>query len=296
MHRSLPDGAVREALHCFAAASIFGEDHILRRVTVSLAVTRLFSFAVLLNLAADLSAGCPNSIADLLVIVCCVQSIGRRNRSSAVFLIGLGDTHMDPVLIALCGLLIGLALLVLEFFIPSGGLIFVLACISLVVGTWGAWHAWGADQFWLFGTYLAAMFVLAPASVIGGLYLLDTTSLGDRVLLEGPKPDEVAGFGDEVQKLREMIGQRGETMGLLNPGGMVIVDGNRYHCESPGMMIQPGTEVEVFDVESNRLVVRVPISDETSQDTTVAVTENGEADQPEGESLEPFDFDLPGAS
>jgi membrane-bound ClpP family serine protease len=203
---------------------------------------------------------------------------------------------MDPVLLAVCGLLIGLALLVLEFFIPSGGLIFVLACVSLAVGAWGAWTAWGDDQFWLFGTYLAAMFVLAPASFIGGLYLLDTTSLGDKILLEGPKPDEVAGFSDEIQKLREMIGQRGETMGLLNPGGMVIVDGNRYHCESPGMMIQPGTEVEIIDVDANRLVVRVPIVGSISQDTEVAAAEVAKVDPAEAESLEPFDFEVPEGS
>ena len=195
---------------------------------------------------------------------------------------------MDPALLALCGLLLGLTLLVLEFFIPSGGLIFILACISLVVGVWGAWKAWGQDEFWAFGTYLAAMLIFAPSAVIGGLYLLNNTAYGDRILLKAPKPEDVAGLSTENDKLKELVGKRGKTLGLLNPGGMVTVEGTRYHCESEGMLIDPGTEVEVVSAEGARLVVRVPFGTQNSQDKEVVQAE------PEDEaSTTPFDFDLP---
>lgn len=199
---------------------------------------------------------------------------------------------MDPALIAVCGLVVGLTLLVLEFFIPSGGLIFALAAVSLVVGTWGAWKAWGHDQFWMFGTYLGLIFVLAPGSVIGGLYMLNNTSLGNRVFLDGPAPEEVTGFRRNADEMRELIGQLGSTLGLLNPGGMVVIEGTRYHCESRGMMIQPGTQVEVIEVQGNRLVVRVPFESDESQneELDVAAAETVVHDEP---TVDPFDFDVP---
>lgn len=197
---------------------------------------------------------------------------------------------MDPVLIAVCGMLIGLTLLVVEFFIPSGGLIFILACISLVVGTWGAWKAWGGQESWMFATYLGLMFVLAPGSIVGGLYLLNNTSLGDRVLLKPPAPEDVEGFQKQNDQLRELIGQRGTTHGLMAPGGMVHIEGTRYHCESLGMIIQPSSEVEVIDVRGNRLVVRVPLEDDSSQDTDVPAQNLAATDEPDEEG---FDFDVP---
>lgn len=203
---------------------------------------------------------------------------------------------MDPTLIAVLGMLIGLALLIIEFFVPSGGMIFIFACICLVVGVWGAWKAWSDDSMWAFYTYLGSLFVLAPSSVAGGLYLLNNTSFGDRILLTAPSPEDVAGFSDEVEKLQELVGQRGKTLGLLNPGGMVTVDESRYHCESQGMMIDPNTEVEVVEVDGTRLVVRVPIGPQNSQD----IEEDEKVSEPEvetagteSEGIAPFDFDIP---
>lgn len=199
---------------------------------------------------------------------------------------------MDPALLAILGMLIGLALLVIEFFIPSGGLILVLACISLLSGVWGAWKAWGQDDPSMFATYLGLMVLLIPGAVGGGLYILNNTALGDRVLLRGPTPDEVAGLNTETEKLRTLVGSRGKTLSLLNPGGLVLVDGTRYHCESRGMMIEPQTEVEVLDVDGTRLVVRVPSEGQTRQDTDSESEEVRIADASDSTS-EGFDFEIP---
>lgn len=198
---------------------------------------------------------------------------------------------MDPVLIAILGLVIGLALLAIEFFIPSGGLIFVIACVSLTVGVWGAWGAWGADHRPWFWTYVGSLVFLIPGSVAGGLYALNNSKFGNNVLLKPPSPDEVDGFERESDKMRQLIGQRGEALGLLNPGGMVIVDGNRYHCETLGMMIDPKTKVEVIEVNGNRLVVRVPFESKTSQDTPSTSPQVVESSTTEDAGS--FDFDVP---
>ncbi len=202
---------------------------------------------------------------------------------------------MDPELIAVIGMVIGLTLLVLEFFVPSGGLIFVIACVSLLGGVWGAWNAWGQDNFPVFAVYVGLMFVLAPGSVIGGLFLLNNTKLGDRILLKPPTADEISGFEKESDRLQQLVGRRGIAKGLLNPGGMVDIDGSRYHCETPGMLIDPGTEVEVISVKGNRLVVRVPFEPETSQDIAEAEPQltAGDSAQADDATDDAFDFDIP---
>ncbi len=195
---------------------------------------------------------------------------------------------MDPALIALVGMLLGLSLLVAEFFVPSGGMIFLGACACLLIGVWGAWKAWGVSDFSVFLGYIAMLFVLIPGAIGGGLYLLQNTSLGDRVLLKAPDPEEVSPYAKEVERLRKLIGRRGRTVGLLHPAGMVEVDGERYHCASTGMMVDPNTEVEIIDVDGTRLVVRVPFETETRQDETVETSS-----KPADTAAESFDFDVP---
>lgn len=201
---------------------------------------------------------------------------------------------MDPALIAFCGLLIGLALLVLEFFIPSGGMIFVGAVVFLLAGIWGAYKAWFGTDPQMFAIYIGMLIVLIPGSVGGGLYVISRTSLGDHVLLKAPELENLTGNTAEVDRLRSLIGQRGRTLGLLNPGGIVVIEGDRHHCESPGMLIDPNTEVEVVDVKGIRLVVRVPLSGETSQDTAVVDAGPVPDAEPETQDEESLDFDIPG--
>ena len=91
---------------------------------------------------------------------------------------------------------------------------------------------------------------------------------------------------EEGERLTQMIQKTGNTLSLLNPGGLVLVDGERMHCESEGMMVESGAEVEVIGVKGNRLVVRKtkPIVD-TSE--VASVDEAGNSDD------SPLDFDVP---
>ena len=73
-------------------------------------------------------------------------------------------------------------------------------------------------------------------------------------------------------------------MTLLNPGGLVLVDGTRQHCESEGILLAAGSPVEIVAVKGNRVVVR-PV-DESSDETPGRPRE-----RLRGET--PLDFDLP---
>jgi len=184
---------------------------------------------------------------------------------------------MEPTYIALLLLIVGLGLLVAEFFIPSSGMIFVFALLCLAGSIWFAWDDWG----WY---YVAVVVVLLPLIVGGMLYALPRTAVGRRILLEAPSLDEVTPFTADETHLTKLVGREGKTLTLLNPGGLVLLDGERMHCESEGMMIDPDSDVRIVGVNGNRLLVRL-----SSLDSTAGQPPAGEA--PSGE--QPLDFELP---
>ena len=186
-------------------------------------------------------------------------------------------------------LAVGLALVVAEVFIPSGGMIMIAALACLGVSVWCAVRAWWqTEQFIWWWSYIGALVVLLPGVTIGAFYLLPRTEFGQSFLVPPQSPEELMPYAEEEEHLRQMVGKSGKTLTLLNPGGLVNVDRERMHCESEGMMIDPGETVRVLSVKGNRLVVR-----------RVSATE-----QPSGEEPKPdtnlvqessLDFDVPQA-
>ena len=162
----------------------------------------------------------------------------------------------DAGVLATVLLIVGLFLLALELMIPSFGLIGILSAISLLISAWCAWQAWWEPSPGLFWTY-AAFWLLGIPSVLGGaLFLLQNTSFGDRLVLRAPAGDSNASPKQEQNQLASLIGDVAVTESLLTPGGMVSLNQQRFHAESPGMVIEPGTPVQIVDVKGNRLVVR----------------------------------------
>jgi len=190
---------------------------------------------------------------------------------------------MDESHFALILLVVSLGLMIAEVFIPSGGMLTILVIVCLSGSLWCAWNAWWVSNPAAWWSYLLALIVLIPGTISGALYALPRTSFGQRVLLEAPNPDEVTPYAKEYEQLAQQVGRMGTTSTLLNPGGIVLVDGKRYHCESEGMLIEPETEVRVVAVKGQRLLVR-PTTFET--DATAG------RDFPRSEKP-PLDFDIP---
>lgn len=173
----------------------------------------------------------------------------------------------DAGVLATILLIVGLFLLALELMIPSFGMIGIMSAICLLISAWSAWQAWFDDYPSLFWTY-AGFWVLGIPSVLGGmLFLLENTRLGDRIVLRGPTADRPDSASKTQSQLAALVGQVGEASSLLTPGGMVNIDGKRYHAESPGMPIEAGCPVEVTAAKGNRLVVRAISKDSQAENT-----------------------------
>ncbi len=186
-------------------------------------------------------------------------------------------------LLAIVLLAVGLALLVAEVFIPSGGMILVLALVSFTISIWCAWNAWRDQVIW-FWTYIAILVVLLPTVVIAAFYILPKTEFGKNLLAAPPDLEDVTPYAKEEKWLFGMVNKMGKTLTLMNPGGLVSIDGERTHSESEGMVIERGETVQVIAVKGNRLVVRLAQTESTSD------AEDDKTNKPEIPSL---DFDLP---
>lgn len=164
---------------------------------------------------------------------------------------------MDYSLIAILALAVALMLLVAEIFIPSAGVIAVLAIACLGASVWSAWLAWWGTYPILWWTYIASVLVLIPTTLSFAVKFFPNTSWGKKIIHELPTLEEVTGFQKETEHLRSLVGKTGKTQTLLNPSGFVLVNDERHHCESQGMIIESEVDVEVIAVEGTRLVVKI---------------------------------------
>lgn len=164
---------------------------------------------------------------------------------------------MDYSLIAILALVVTLMLFVAEIFLPSGGLIAVLALTCMASSVWAAWMAWWGTSPSLWWTYIASVIILIPTTLGFAVRFFPNTTWGKKIIHEVPTLEEVTGFQEETEHLRSLIGKTGKTQTLLNPSGFVLVNDERLHCESQGMIIDAQTDVEVIAVEGARLVVKV---------------------------------------
>jgi len=182
-------------------------------------------------------------------------------------------------------LIAGLAILIAEVFIPSGGLLGVITFLTLLVSLVFAYRAWGTSHSNIFYAFLVMLLMLVPTTIGIGFYVLPRTSLGQRVLLEGPEAQQLTPFAKETSRFQRLVGKFGSTQTLLNPGGLVRVEGERLHAVSEGLPIEPGESVQIVGVQGTRVVVRPntppPVIDESTPESTTET------------SSSTLDFDFP---
>jgi membrane-bound ClpP family serine protease len=202
---------------------------------------------------------------------------------------------MDAGILATLLLVVGLFLLGLEFFIPSFGMILVFATVCLIVSFWSACKAWWGSSPYFFWTYTTVLVAGIPASLAGAVTLLQRTSLGNRLILPpAPSAEHLP-----ENPLNALTGRHGLAQTLMTPGGIVLIDGERMHAESIGMLIEPQTEVIVVGARANRIVVRPLTTEdrtataETARDVAAPETGPLNATAARTDDSGRLDFDIP---
>jgi membrane-bound serine protease (ClpP class) len=158
----------------------------------------------------------------------------------------------------------GFVFLLAELFLPSFGILLVLALLSIVFGLILTFQA-GTTVGLL---TLLCVFVALPV-VLGLLFhYWPKTPMGRRLILTAPDSTTVADLSAH-KDLEQLRGRTGRALSALRPAGVVDFDGRRVDCITEGMMVEPGEWVRCIDVQAGRVVVRpAPKPDTSRLDTT----------------------------
>ena len=139
----------------------------------------------------------------------------------------------------------------LELFIPSGGILGVLAVLALLGGVVFAFL-----QGTFFGLGLLLVVVVGwPFLIWYMLEIWQATPIGRRILLD-PAEDPALQPNEELERHKALLGKTGTAKSLMMPSGMIEIDGQRFDAVSAGMPIDPGTPVCVVRADGINLTVR----------------------------------------
>jgi membrane-bound ClpP family serine protease len=147
---------------------------------------------------------------------------------------------------------VGFLFLAAELFLPTGGVLSILAVLSLFMGVALTFMRDPSTGI----ITLLVVFILLP--IVGGLLLRiwPKTPFGRRLILTNPEATTTAASLPIHAELEQLVGRFGRTVSTLRPSGITDFDGRRVDTITEGMMIEPGQWVRCVAVQGSRVVVR----------------------------------------
>ncbi len=196
---------------------------------------------------------------------------------------------MNTLLWVVSLLLLGLGVMVLEVFVPSGGILGFVSIAALVAAIATAFLEQGATA----GMASVAVVVLSvPAVLAMAFRWFPETPLGRRVLPPAPEAADVLPDRERRRHVRELVGHTGRTVSELLPWGRVEIGGEAVEALSEGGPIEAGAVIEAVGVQGTALIVRA------TELRTAAPVESAAPENPAvvggsglSPTLETFDFE-----
>ena len=141
----------------------------------------------------------------------------------------------------------GLVVVIAEIFVPSGG---ILALIALGLLGYALFIVF-QDISTTAGIYFVlADLVILPVLIIYGLKILAKSPATLRQSLT-----KEAGVVSQAPELVGYLGENGESITDLHPGGMALIGGKRLDVVSRGEYIEKGRAISVVEVTGNQIIV-----------------------------------------
>ena len=167
------------------------------------------------------------------------------------------DLLVNVSWISLTLFIIGIGLLVVEMFEPGFGffgvfgVVCLIGCIFVTASTVTE------------GIILTAFFFVILLIMLGiFLFLVSRGKLPGKLVLKDSesKNDGYSGTKD----MNEFMGKTGSVITICRPVGNVDFNGIKLEVVSRGEFIEKGTDVEVIEIEGNRVVVRALAEKDTN--------------------------------
>ena len=150
--------------------------------------------------------------------------------------------------IAICALIIGTILLVLECFLPgigvagiTGGVLCLAGIIMLVP---------------YIGWYVVFIVLVIVLVVMLSIYIFARTAeKGKNPLVLSQKTDKASGFSANDDN-SSLLNKEGEAVTGLRPAGIALIDSKRVDVVTDGEFIEAGTKIVVADIQGRRIIVK----------------------------------------
>lgn len=152
---------------------------------------------------------------------------------------------MDPLLIAFSFLALAFALLVIELFVPSAGILLVLAIISAIAADIFAFRSSTQFGLWMLIGELAAI----PIGLWVFARFWASTPIGKRMIIEPAKSQPF------IWESSKVVGKTGTAVDDFLPTGRIDIDGTLYDAAARVGYIKKGQRVLVVAEEMGQLFV-----------------------------------------
>jgi membrane-bound ClpP family serine protease len=149
--------------------------------------------------------------------------------------------------------LAGVAVVFAEIFIPSGGLLGLIAAGLLGYSVFVAFTDISTTAG---GLFLTVDILGLPFLIYWGLQMLARSPATLSKTLSSQE-----GVMSQNPRLESFINQKGEALADLRPSGLALIDNQRVDVVSRGEYIEKGSEVIVVKVTGNQVVVSLPHKD-----------------------------------
>jgi membrane-bound serine protease (ClpP class) len=159
---------------------------------------------------------------------------------------------MDHAFLAYALVVLGLILMAAEVFLPTGGILFVLAIGALIAGVAMSFYSDVTQGMITLAVVFLMTAIMGPVLV----HLMPKTKMGKKLFLEAAQDDASVAAMPVNLELEQLRGRYGKTVSSLRPSGVTEFDGRRVDTMSEGDMIGPGQWVRCIDVRAGRVIVR----------------------------------------
>ena len=156
---------------------------------------------------------------------------------------------MEWILITLAA---GLLLLILEVFVPSGGILGIIAAILFGVSV-----ALGYMQSSLTGSVmLLTLGILLPIVSAIAVHYWPRTPTGKHFFPNHPTKEELNPSVPHQNRMNDLLEVEGRAVTPLRPSGVCVFNDVRVDTITEGMMLEAGDKVRVIRIHGSQVVVR----------------------------------------
>jgi len=155
---------------------------------------------------------------------------------------------LDPIAWSILLTLVGCAILTMEVFIPSGGILGVISAAAFIGAILIAFQRSPAAGI----SFVATTVVAVPLVLVLAFKYWPKTPMGRAFLGDLPTAEDV--LTDDPR--RALLGRVGTARSKMLPSGAVEIEGQMIDAMTQGQAIEPGQNVVVIEVRGNRVIVR----------------------------------------